>query len=290
MLTIEEIRQKKKECGYTNEQLSALSGVPLGTLQKILGSSTKAPRYDTMKALSEVFEKKPETEYSAVSEGMVMTVRERPAVYGIKKDLVKENFRRYDRQGTYTVDDYLALPDEQRVELIDGVFYDMAATDLHHQYIISELLWQLKEFLRKKGGSCRAFAAPTDVKLDMDNRTMVQPDVFIICDKSKVTRRWVNGSPDFVAEVLSPSTKNKDIFIKTLKYREAGTKELWLIDPIEKSILTYVFVPETKVKMYSFADKVPVMIYNGECQVDFAEISGQMSDWFADWPDEEPSS
>ena len=132
--------------------------------------------------------------------------------------------------------------------------------------------------------------APIDVQLDCDDRTMVQPDVFIICDKSKVTRRWVNGSPDFVAEVLSPSTKNKDIFIKTLKYREAGTKELWLIDPIEKSILTYVFVPETKVKMYSFADKVPVMIYNGECQVDFAEISGQMSDWFADWPDEEPSS
>ena len=284
MLTIEEIRQKKKECGYTNEQLAALSGVPLGTLQKILGSSTKAPRYDTMKALSAVFEEKPKTLYSAVPEDTVMAVGERPAVYGRRKDPVKENFRRYDRQGTYTVEDYLALPDEQRAELIDGVFYDMAAPDLHHQYIISELLWQLKEYLRKTGGLCRAFAAPTDVKLDTDNRTMVQPDVFIICDRTKVTKRWLNGSPDFVAEVLSPSTKNKDIFIKTLKYREAGTKELWLIDPMDKSILTYVFVPETKVKMYSFADIVPVMIYNGECQVDFSEISGQMADWFEDWP------
>lgn len=283
MLTIEEIRQKKKEYGYTNEQLAALSGVPLGTLQKILGSSTKAPRYNTMAALSGVFESKKKTEYSA-ADNTVMTVRESSAGYAVRKDPVKENFRRYNRQGTYTIEDYLALPDEQRAELIDGIFYDMASPDLHHQYIVTELVSRLREYIRRQGGSCRAFAAPTDVKLDTDNRTMVQPDVFIICDRTKVTKRWLNGSPDFVAEVLSPATKNKDIFIKTLKYREAGTKELWLIDPMDKSILTYVFVPETKVKMYSFADIVPVMIYNGECQVDFSDISGQMADWFEDWP------
>ncbi|MBR3275792.1 MAG: Uma2 family endonuclease [Eubacterium sp.] len=282
-MTIEEIRQKKKECGYTNEQLAALSGVPLGTLQKILGSSTKAPRYDTMTALSGVFESKKKTEYNA-ADRTAMSVCESSAGYAVKKDPVKENFRRYVRQGTYTIEDYLALPDEQRAELIDGMFYDMASPDLPHQYIVTELVSRLREYIRGKDCSCKAFTAPADVRLDMDNRTMVQPDVFIICDRNKVTRRWLNGSPDFVAEVLSPSTKNKDIFIKTLKYREAGTKELWLIDPMDKSILTYVFVPETKVKMYSFADIVPVMIYNGECQVDFSEISGQMADWFEDWP------
>ena len=105
-MTLEEMKKRKKELGYTNEQISELSGVPLGTVQKVLSGVTETPRYDTLHALENVLGKKERPFNEA------MMVRESAPYYVGKK------------QGEYTLEDYYALPDEQRVELIDGVFYD----------------------------------------------------------------------------------------------------------------------------------------------------------------------
>ena len=120
-MTLEEIRQKKKEYGYTNLQMAEKSGLPLATVQKVLGGTTKAPRYQTIQALASVFPE--ETQYSKETVSAPDRVRESGTAYAVQS----HPKTRYPRQGSYTIDDYLALPDDQRVELIDGVIYDMSA-------------------------------------------------------------------------------------------------------------------------------------------------------------------
>ena len=106
-------------------------------------------------------------------------IREEAAVYGVK------------RPGEYTVEDYYALPDDVRVELIDGVFYDMAAPSYIHQHLSSEIEYKLKDYVVKRQGKCRVLYAPLDIQLDCDDRTMVQPDIIMLCDKSKAIKRGI---------------------------------------------------------------------------------------------------
>ena len=247
-MTIEEMRRRKKELGYTNEQISEMSGVPLGTVQKIFAGVTDTPRYATIMSLSKVFQK----EF-----GMV---KESAAQYHAKK------------QGEYTLDDYYSLPDERRVELIDGVIYDMSSPTNIHQLISFEIRDQLKSYIRKKGGDCIPFVAPADVQLDCDDKTMVQPDVFVVCDRSKIIKRCTYGAPDLIVEILSPSTRKKDINIKLKKYIGAGVAEYWIVDPDKKTVVVYDFAHDELPVIYGFDAKVPVGLFDGECEVDFAEI------------------
>lgn len=277
MLTVSEIKKYKEEYHYTNEHLSKLSGVPLGTVQKIMGSTTRSPRFETLKALSDVFEKKEggglQHEYASdESIKNADMLKEAGFAYNAGRTYVPENTNYYPRQGTYTIDDYLALPDDQRVELIDGVIYDMDAPTIPHQLIGGDIYSRILMYVREKGGKCMSFIAPTDVQLDCDNRTMVQPDVMIICDRSKINRKRIFGAPDFALEVLSPSTKRKDIFIKSEKYCNAGVREYWLVDPMNETVMTFDFENDISMKMYTFEDKVPVKIYDGDCIIDFKEI------------------
>jgi len=286
MLTLDEIRRLKEEHRYTNRQLSRLSGVPMGTLQKVLSSATKSPRYETMQALSAVFEgedgRRKVSYFDAMQEaaGKKQRVCEPEQAYKSPAQVLPNlriavNWHTYDRQGSYTLDDYLALPEDQRVELIEGVIYDMGAPTAYHQLIGGEVYRQISNYIHDHKGPCIPFIAPTDVQLDCDNRTIVQPDVLIVCDRSKINQHRVFGAPDFVLEVLSPSTRNKDIFIKGAKYMQAGVREYWMVDPMKKTIVTYVFHAEndTDIHMYTFEDKVPLSVYDGDLVIDFREIT-----------------
>ena len=286
MLTLDDIRKKKAEYHYTNRQLADLSGVPLGTLQKVLGNVTRSPRYETLQALSAVFEKNSSRSYMDIADenSDVMCIRDPGIAYGVSKSvlpnpLIAVNWHEYDRQGTYTLDDYLALPDDQRVELIDGVIYDMATPTTIHQLICSEVYRLIANYIHDNKGSCIPFIAPTDVQLDCDNLTIVQPDVLIVCDRFKINRKRVLGAPDFVLEVLSPSTRNKDIFIKGAKYMQAGVKEYWMVDPIKNTVTTFDFriQDDVEIRIYSFEDKVPMALYDGDFVIDFKEISDYIS-------------
>ena len=190
-------------------------------------------------------------------------------------DMVKESAPYYagKKQGEYTIEDYYALPEEQRVELIDGVFYDMAAPTLFHQYIIGKIFQDLKNFIDKKGGTCMPFMAPADVQLDCDGGTMVQPDVFMVCDRSKMKLEKVYGAPEFIVEILSQSTKRKDMIIKLRKYMNAGVKEYWIVDPEKKTVLVYDFLNDDYPKIYGFDSIIPVELLDGECKIDFNDIN-----------------
>ena len=250
-MTIDEMRQKKKEKGYTYAQIADLSGVPLGTVQKVFSGETEKPRYDTLLALEQLF--------------MDMPVLRESALY-------KHNGR-YERNGSYTLDDYYALPDEQRVELIDGYFYDMSSPTFGHQSIGGEIHRQIANYIMEHGGDCRPFIAPVDVQLDCDNKTMVQPDVGIVCDPSKIKRFGIYGAPDFLVEVISPSTKKKDYALKLSKYMEAGVREYWILDFRQEKILVYFFESDIYPVIYGFDQPVPVNIYDGNLKIDFSNIA-----------------
>ena len=112
--------------------------------------------------------------------------------------------------------------------------------------------------------------------MDCDDRTMVQPDIIVLCDKSKAIKRGIYGAPDFVVEILSPSTGRKDAIIKLRKYKESGVREYWMVDPDRKRIVVYDWDNGGIPKVYGFDAKVPVGIFDGECEIDFAEIYEQI--------------
>jgi len=262
-MTIEEMRARKKELGYTYEQIAELAHLPVGTVQKVLGGITKAPRYDTRLALERVLLPKSVFEYVCQEENSELfsqIARDAMAAYQVKKP------------GDFTVEDYLALPDDERVELIDGVFYDMASPTVVHQIISGQMYIQLNVFIKKNRGQCIPAIAPLDVQLDCDNKTMVQPDVLIVCDRNKFRHGRIYGAPDFLVEVLLPSTKRKDMTKKVQKYADAGVREYWIVDPDKKKILVYYFEDDDMPMLYGFDSIVPVNIYQGECVIDFKEI------------------
>ncbi|GHU65550.1 hypothetical protein FACS1894184_01550 [Clostridia bacterium] len=132
-----------------------------------------------------------------------------------------------------TYDDYLAIDDGKRHELIDGVIYDLAAPIDAHQAIVLELGAQLRNYL--KGKTCIVRVSPYDVKLS--ERNVVQPDVLIICDRKKIDpKKGCIGAPDYIAEVTSPSTSSIDSLRKFNLYREFGVREYWIIHPDTKLI------------------------------------------------------
>lgn len=266
-MTIEEMKNRKKELGYTNEQVAALTGVPLGTVQKVLGGITSAPRRETLQKLEKLFavEEKTAYTYPDFYPKHDAMVREEQAAYGTK------------RQGEYTLEDYYALPEDQRVELIDGYFYEMLAPTGAHQEIIGLLYMEFSTFVRSHGSPCKVFLSPFDVQLDKDNRTMVEPDLLVICDRSKIRMRCCYGAPDLVVEVLSPSTRRKDIRIKTAKYEHAGVREYWMIDPDKRQVMVIDFTKEGFPTIYGFDAKIPVGIWEGELVIDFNEISEEIA-------------
>ncbi len=176
------------------------------------------------------------------------------------------------KQGEYTIEDYYALPDDIRAELIDGEIYDMSAPQVVHQVLLGSLFNRLSEFVKQKGRQCLPMVAPVDVQLDMDDKTMVQPDILVLCDRSKLKKRVIYGAPDMIIEILSKSTWKKDAFVKLEKYLDAGVREYWVVDPDRKKVIVYDFEYNPMTVIYGFEEEVPVRIFGGECVIDFGEI------------------
>ncbi len=180
----------------------------------------------------------------------------------------------YERanNGNKTLEDYYALPEYRRAELIDGVIYDMPSPSVVHQETLVSVLAQICNYIRNNEGKCKALPAPIDVQLDCDEKNMLQPDVVILCDDKKNKNRCIFGAPDFVCEVLSPSTKFRDSVLKLWKYMNAGVREYWMIDTDKKKVLCYFFEQSEEATEYGLEDDIPVMIYEGELKINFRDV------------------
>lgn len=252
-MTLSEIRRRKQELGYSNETLSRLSGVPLGTVQKVLSGSTRTPRQKTLEALSAALQR--------TGSPLVSSVRYPEADAAPSK--VKEASATYAAtERVYTIEDIYALPDEVRAELIDGKLYYMATPTRTHQKLAGGMHLAVANYIRSKGGSCEVYIPPFAVYLFADESTYLEPDLTVVCDLAKLDERGCWGAPDWVVEVLSPSTGSKDMSIKLFKYRTAGVREYWILDPQRQMVIVYDFTgKEEKASLYSFQDTIPSVIY-----------------------------
>ena len=171
------------------------------------------------------------------------------------------------KETIFTYADYLTWDEDERIELIDGEAVMMAPPSTSHQIISMEISRQLANFL--EGKKCLAIPAPFAVRLferegdpPANVRTVVEPDISVICDTSKLDEKGCHGAPDWVIEIVSPSSRSMDYFTKLFKYRTAGVREYWVVDPHRKTVTVYQF-EQDQMNEYAFGESVPVGIYEG---------------------------
>lgn len=175
------------------------------------------------------------------------------------------------KSNTYTINDIYALPEGQRAELIDGQIYDMAPPSPMHQELVMELSATLRDYIKKNGGPCKVYPAPFAVFLNEDDRNYVEPDISVICDSSKVDNRGYQGAPDFIIEIVSPSSQRMDYLTKLFKYRTAGVREYWIVNPLQRTVQVYSFEGTEDSTQYSFDDEITVTIY-GDLKICVANL------------------
>ncbi len=171
-----------------------------------------------------------------------------------------------------TLEEYENLPGDIRAEVFDGQIYYMASPSQEHQTILTELLVSIRNYLRKKGDQCRIFPAPFDVKLSDQPLTVVQPDLMIVCDKSKLDGKRCNGAPDFIIEIVSPGNPADDYIRKLYYYKNAGVREYWIVDPRRKLVTVNHFEGNTLNVQYSFDSTIKVNIYD-DFYIHFPDIA-----------------
>lgn len=172
-----------------------------------------------------------------------------------------------DKKEVYTYDDYLNWPDNQRIELIDGQIYLMAPPSTIHQRVLREIFTIFSVYL--KGKKCEAFCAPFGVKFaeksEKDIKTVVEPDIVVVCDKSKLDNEGCKGAPDLIVEITSPSTARKDRVEKFNLYEKYGVKEYWIIEPDLKIVNVFVLQENNRYgrpEIYTEEDTVKVSIFD----------------------------
>ena len=175
-----------------------------------------------------------------------------------------------------TLEQYEALPEDRRVEVFDGIVYDMASPSQEHQTISMELSTVLNTYIKGKKDSCRVFHAPFDVKLSDQPLTIVQPDLMIICDKDKLDGKRCNGAPDFIIEIISPSNPADDYIRKLYYYKNAGVREYWIVDPRRKTVIVNYFEGNKLNIQYSFESVIKVNIYE-DLLINFSEIADMLN-------------
>ncbi|WP_297424633.1 Uma2 family endonuclease [Clostridium sp.] len=181
----------------------------------------------------------------------------------------------------YTYGDYLKFTDDKRVEIINGEISAMSpAPSRIHQKIIIEIAYEIKNYIKSNNGDCDVYVAPFDVILKDDNedindsKNIVQPDISVICDKSKLNDRGCIGSPDMIVEVVSPSNSRDDYIKKLNLYEQFKVKEYWIVNPMKKNVLVYALSSDGyhMPDMYTFNDKVKVNIYD-DLEIDFKSLN-----------------
>lgn len=179
----------------------------------------------------------------------------------------------------YTFADVLTWAENEHIEIINGEAFMMAPPSRIHQKISGELFRQLANFL--EGKKCEVYPAPFAVRLfeldgdkPEDVNTMVEPDISVVCDHSKLDKRGCKGAPDFIIEILSPSSLRHDRLVKLGLYQKAGVREYWIVDPENKSVQTFVLDGNGSLRLYEdyrHEDVAKVNVLNG-CFIELSKV------------------
>ena len=184
-----------------------------------------------------------------------------------------------NKDKVYTYKDYLTFPNDERIEIIEGKLYNMSLAPARiHQKLISDISYELQHYIKSNNWECEVYVAPFDVILKNDDeeainsKSVIQPDISVICDKNKLTDSGCTGSPDMIIEIVSPSNSSHDYITKLNLYQKYKVKEYWIIDTRVKKIYVYKLGENgfyDLINSYTFKDKVKVNIYD-DLEIDFS--------------------
>jgi Uma2 family endonuclease len=181
----------------------------------------------------------------------------------------------YSPQRLYTYEDYLSWPEGFRAEIYNGEVLSKAVPNPIHQEIIFEICGQLGNYLRKTRSIAKVYPAPFAVRLfphqDSRDTLVLEPDITVVLDPSRITNRGLLGAPDMVIEVLSPSTGDYDQNAKKRAYQSAGVREYWIVDPDEKRVEVYLQDDEYQKCVYSKEAVLSPTVFPG-LEVALAEV------------------
>jgi Uma2 family endonuclease len=170
-----------------------------------------------------------------------------------------------------TIEEYEAMPENERAEVINDELKMMSSPSRVHQEILSLLHFKIYSYITQRKGGCKVFPAPFDVMLSEKPLNIVQPDIMVVCDKNKLDDKRCNGAPDFVIEIVSPSNSVYDYITKANLYFQSGVREYWIVDPIRKTVTVNYFEDEKPNMHYTFDDEIKVNIYD-DLFIDFKEV------------------
>ena len=250
----EELIRRKKEKAMTVKELSRLSGVPVGTINKIITGETGRPRPDTMKALEAVLLPEYDWNFSTAER---LAERSAEGLFSL--------------QNEYTIFDLEHLPSGIRAELTDGRLYIMEAPSICHQKAAEFIRDRVESHIREKGSKCLTVLSP-GVREEENEKDFFIPDFAVVCDPGKVKASYIAGAPDFILEVVSPSSARRDKLTKADRYERMGVREYWILDTLHRQLITYDYRGEITIRVQGLSGKTGLSLFDGRPEIDLDEL------------------
>ena len=302
-MNIEDLKKRKKALKLTVADLAYMAELPLSTVSKIMTGETRNPSYVTIEKLDRIlYREEMRSRVEAYRAAIEKYVREHPdedfdgrlfekmykkehglsdapIPFAVPAGLYDSNRTRNDRgslapyrQELLTVDVFRELGEDRNCELLDGYLIFNNAPGITHQVITQNLGYVIDRYIRDHNGNCRMFNVGVNVRLGDRNDTVLIPDIAVICNPDIIDEYGINGAPDWVIEVVSPSTKKRDYNDKMHKYMSSGVKEYWIVDPEKLRVTTYIEGEPMMAYIYDFEDDIPVYIYDGQLTVSISSL------------------
>lgn len=301
-MEIQELKKRKKKLKITTADLACMAGLPVSTVSKIMTGETKNPSYITIERIDrallheemirriQAYREAISRYYNSIqaSDDIVLdyiefekkyreehNLNNAPIPFAISMDDLKSANMESDVSGNtvkkneirMTIGDLAKLGDDRFLELIDGNIIIGQAPNIKHQMLVQSIGKTIDKYIDDNNGKCRMFNVGINVQLDEDEYTLTIPDIVVLCDDSKLSDSAIIGAPDFIIEVVSESTRRIDYNLKMHKYMAAGVEEYWIVDPYKERVTVYIAGEPMLAYVYSFADQIPMGIYEGRLEI-----------------------
>ena len=301
-MKLEDLKRRKNNLKMTVAELALRADLPVGTVSKIMTGETKNPSYLTVeildktlaqeeiyarlrayqKAIGEYIKEHPDEEFihsefekyyrkkHHLNDQAILYAHPDGDEYWISGDLALNTRAESDapkKKDYVTFEEFCrTTPESRRYELLNGRLIINEEPSILHQDIVQNLGYLINQYITNNHGPCRMYNVGVGVRFYDDNDTYLVPDIVVVCDPDTIKERYVEGPPDWIIEVASPSTANYDRKDKLSKYMISGVREYWIVNPIKKRVTVHIFTDEISA-IYSFEDEIPVGIYEGKLKI-----------------------
>ena len=290
-MNVSDLKKRKKALKLTTKELAYMAELPVSTVSKIMTGETKNPSYLTVDILDKtLLREEAERRTRAYLNAMETYIAEHPdeefepedfekqyradhnlddapIPYAVPKDsdYPQSGNLAYDRDnGLMNIDEYCKLGESRNYELLDGHLIVNENPKVRHNRVVQKVWLSIYRYIEEHGGPCEAFMPSINTRFAGDDMTCLGPDIVVVCDPDNVDDFGTIDAPDWIIEVTSKSTRGRDYNEKRRKYMECGVREYWIIDIQKDKVVVYLKEEPEVAHAYSFDDRIPVSIYNGE--------------------------